>query len=111
VTGAAPHNGPGPVSRPTTSSEEAAQALRLRADRPRITRLSRKVLAGGTALALLLIFGAVLWALQSNRPHNQAPDELYSTDSSQRRRWLGHIATGLFGRSTRRAPPRTSIAA
>jgi type IV secretion system protein VirB10 len=80
VTGAAPHNGPGPVSGPTTSSEEAAQALRLGADRPRITRLSRKVLAGGTALALLLISGAVLWALRSNHPHNQAPDELYSTD-------------------------------
>ena len=80
MTGAAPHNGLGPVSGPTTSSEEATQALRLRADRPRITRLSRKVLAGGTALALLLISGAVLWALRSNHPHNQAPDELYSTD-------------------------------
>jgi type IV secretion system protein VirB10 len=28
----------------------------------------------------LLIFGAVLWALRSNHPHNPAPDELYSTD-------------------------------
>jgi type IV secretion system protein VirB10 len=54
--------------------------LRLRAERPRITRLSRKVLAGGTALALLLISGAVLWALKSNHPHNPTPDELYSTD-------------------------------
>jgi type IV secretion system protein VirB10 len=54
--------------------------LRLRAERPKITRLSRKVLAGGTALALVLISGAVLWALRGNRPHNPAPDELYSTD-------------------------------
>jgi type IV secretion system protein VirB10 len=61
-------------------SDDNAQALRLRAERPRITRLSRKVLAGGTALALLLISGAVLWALSSNRPHGPAPDELYSTD-------------------------------
>ena len=61
-------------------SDENAQALRLRAERPRITRLSRKVLAGGTALAFLLISGAVLWALRSNRPHGPAPDELYSTD-------------------------------
>jgi type IV secretion system protein VirB10 len=45
-----------------------------------ITRLSRKVLAGGTALALLLISGAVLWALRSNRPNSPAADELYSTD-------------------------------
>jgi type IV secretion system protein VirB10 len=31
-------------------------------------------------LALLLISGAVLWALRSNHPHNPTPDELYSTD-------------------------------
>jgi type IV secretion system protein VirB10 len=54
--------------------------LRLGAERPRITRLSRKVLAGGAALALLLISGAVLWALRNNQPRNPAPDELYSTD-------------------------------
>jgi type IV secretion system protein VirB10 len=29
---------------------------------------------------LLLISGAVLWALSSNHPRNPAPDELYSTD-------------------------------
>jgi type IV secretion system protein VirB10 len=38
------------------------------------------VLAGGTALALLLISGAVLWALRSNHPRSPAPDELYITD-------------------------------
>jgi type IV secretion system protein VirB10 len=54
--------------------------LRLRAERPRITLLSRKILAGGTALALLLISGAVLWALRGNHPRSPAPDELYSTD-------------------------------
>ena len=70
----------GPVSRGPSSSEKGTQALRLGAERPRITRLSRRVLAGGTALALLLISGAVLWALRSNQPHNPSPDELYSTD-------------------------------
>ena len=80
MTGNGPNESLGPVSGPTSSSDDSAQALRLRADHPRITRLSRKVLAGGTALALLLISGAVLWALRSNHPHNPAPDELYSTD-------------------------------
>jgi type IV secretory pathway VirB10-like protein len=61
-------------------SADSAQPLHLSAERPKITRLSRKVLAGGTAVALLLISGAVLWALRSNRPHDTAPDELYSTD-------------------------------
>ena len=70
----------GPVSRGPSSPEKGTQALRLGAEPPRITRLSRKVLAGGTALALLLISGAVLWALRSNQPHNLSSDELYSTD-------------------------------
>lgn len=70
----------GPASPKPASSEKGTQALRLGAERPRITRLSRKVLAGGTTLALLVIFGAVLWALRTNQPHNLIPDELYSTD-------------------------------
>ncbi len=45
-----------------------------------MTRLSRKVLAGGSAVALLAIGGAILWSLQNNRPRNQSVDELYSTD-------------------------------
>jgi type IV secretory pathway VirB10-like protein len=69
-----------PVSRGASSPEKGTQPLRLGAERPRITRLSRKVLAGGTALALLLISGAVLWALRNNQSHNTSPGELYSTD-------------------------------
>ena len=78
------NNGPsesrGPASGPGLSPDEPAQGLRLRAERPGITRLSRKVLAGGTALILLLISGAVLWSLRSNHPRSPALDELYSTD-------------------------------
>ncbi|RTL74482.1 MAG: TrbI/VirB10 family protein [Bradyrhizobiaceae bacterium] len=78
------HNGPGesvsPVTGPRQSPDDRTQALRLGAERPRITRLSRKVLAGASALALVLISGAVLWALRSNHPRSPAPDELYSTD-------------------------------
>ena len=77
-------NGPSesvsPVSGPRPSPDDRAQALRLGVERPRITRLSRKVLASGTALALLLISGAVLWALRTSHQRNPAPDELYSTD-------------------------------
>ena len=80
MTGNGPNEGVGPVSSPTPTSEDATQALRLHGEHPRITRLSRKVLAGGTAMALLLISGAVLWALRSNHSHNPAADELYSTD-------------------------------
>ena len=80
MTGSQPTKSPDAVSGSAPSSDDLGQTLRLRAERPRITRLSRKVLAGGSALALLLISGAVLWALRSSRLHSPAPDELYSTD-------------------------------
>jgi type IV secretory pathway VirB10-like protein len=80
VTVNEPNESAAPAAEQTPSSDDNAQALRLRPAHPRITRLSRKVLAGGTALALLLISGAVLWALRSNHAHAPAPDELYSTD-------------------------------
>lgn len=73
-------NGADPTPERSSSPDDRAQALRLGADRPRITRLSRKVLAGGTALPLLLVSGALLWALRNNHPRIPAPDELYSTD-------------------------------
>ncbi|SDO66489.1 TrbI/VirB10 family protein [Afipia sp. GAS231] len=65
---------------PPQTQDEQSTNFRLRAEHPRVTRLSRKVLAGGSAVALLVIGGAVLWSLQSNRFRNQAADELYSTD-------------------------------
>lgn len=65
---------------PPQTPEQHSRSFRLRAEPPRVTRLSRKVLAGGSAVALLVIGGAVLWSLQSNRPRNQTTDELYSTD-------------------------------
>jgi type IV secretion system protein VirB10 len=65
---------------PPQTPDEQSSSFRLRAEHPRVTRLSRKVLAGGSAVALLVIGGTVLWSLQNNRSRNQAADELYSTD-------------------------------
>jgi type IV secretory pathway VirB10-like protein len=65
---------------PPQTQDEQSRNFRLRAAHPRVTRLSRKVLAGGTAAALLFIGGAVLWSLQSNRSRSQTADELYSTE-------------------------------
>lgn len=66
------------------------QPFRLRSEGPRVTRLSRTVLIGGTALGLILVCGAVLWALQGDRLHGVAPQELYTTDRSR-------VADGLAG--------------
>jgi type IV secretion system protein TrbI len=65
-------------------------SMRLRAERPRVTRLSRKVLAGAAAVGSAAIFGATFWALQNNRSHTSAPPELYTTDHH-------NVADGLTG--------------
>ncbi|MGC1561284.1 MAG: conjugal transfer protein TraI, partial [Bradyrhizobium sp.] len=78
--------------------------MRLGAERPRVTRLSRKVLAGAAAVGSAAIFGATFWALQNNRSHTNAPSELYTTDHH-------NVADGLEGLPRdyagvpRKAPP------
>ncbi|ABQ35472.1 TrbI/VirB10 family protein [Bradyrhizobium sp. BTAi1] len=59
--------GKGTSARPNDPEPAAdpAASFRLGGEPPRITRLSRKILASGSAVALALIAGAVLWALQS----------------------------------------------
>lgn len=54
--------------------------MRLRGEAPRVTRLSRRVLAGLGLVASLGIGGALIYALQT-RHRGPANDELYSTDN------------------------------
>ena len=63
-----------------TISTDTAAPMRLRAEPPRVTRLSRKMLAGVGAVALLGIGGALIYALQTR---DGGPDggELYSTEN------------------------------
>ncbi|MDG4887847.1 MULTISPECIES: TrbI/VirB10 family protein [unclassified Mesorhizobium] len=65
-----------------SENETAAQPMRLRADPPRVTRLSRKVLAGIGFLASLSIGGALIYALQT-RDSGRRGEELYSTSNRQ----------------------------
>ncbi|MET3354312.1 UNVERIFIED_ORG: type IV secretion system protein VirB10 [Xanthobacter viscosus] len=58
--------------------EEAAAPMRLRAEPPRVTRLSRKVLAGIGLVAGLGLGGALIYALQTRHAGTGA-EELYST--------------------------------
>ena len=60
--------------------DDRADAMRLRGTPPRVTRLSRKVLAGLGAVALVGIGGALIYALQT-KDRTGAPDELYSTEN------------------------------
>lgn len=61
------------------SASEAATPMRLRAEPPQVTRLSRKVLAGIGAVASLGIAGALIYALQT-LDSETGGEELYSTD-------------------------------
>ena len=62
------------------TTTETAAPMRLRAEAPRVTRLSRKMLAGVGAVALLGIGGAVIYALQT-RDMGGSGEELYSTEN------------------------------
>ena len=65
------------MSEETTTN---APPMRLRAEPPSVTRLSRKMLAGVGAVALLGIGGALIYALQT-RDMSGNGEELYSTEN------------------------------
>jgi type IV secretion system protein TrbI len=58
---------------------EIAAELRLRPERPRVVRLSRRVLGLLAGVSAVALGGALIWALQTNRP--DAPAELYNTEN------------------------------
>ncbi len=72
-----------------SDTENNTEPMRLRAEPPRVTRLSRKVLASVAAVALVGIGGALVYALQT-RDAGKGGEELYSTDNRQ-------TADGLAG--------------
>jgi type IV secretion system protein VirB10 len=64
------------------TSTDTAAAMRLRADPPRVTRISRKVIVGLGVVAGLGIGAALIYGLQ--RPdRTPAPEELITTDRRQ----------------------------
>lgn len=64
----------------TGSTADAAAPMRLRAEAPRVTRLSRKVLAGIGLVASVGLGGALIYALQT-RDGGKSAEELYSTEN------------------------------
>lgn len=73
----------------TEAETSTAAPMRLRGEPPRVTRLSRKVLASVAAVALVGIGGALIYALQT-RDGGTGGEELYSTNNRQ-------TADGLAG--------------
>lgn len=71
---------PDEEARPLTVEPVGPAPMRLRADPPRVTRLSRKVLAGLGLVASVGIGGALIYALQT-RDGRRPNEELYSTEN------------------------------
>ncbi|MCK1323578.1 TrbI/VirB10 family protein [Bradyrhizobium sp. 156] len=67
-------------ARPLTGEPVSPAAMRLRAEPPRVTRLSRKVLAGLGLVASVGIGGALVYALQT-RDGARPNEESYSTEN------------------------------
>ncbi len=65
-----------------SDTDTNAAPMRLRAEAPRVTRLSRKMLASVAAVALVGIGGALIYALQT-RTGGDGGEELYSTANRQ----------------------------
>ncbi|MBY6243686.1 TrbI/VirB10 family protein [Methylosinus sp. Sm6] len=77
--------------------------LRLRGERPRVTRLSRKVLIGMASVAALAIAGALGYALQP-RDRSGAAQELYNTQNRPAADGLANLPKDYTG-MPRPAPP------
>lgn len=63
------------------SERDIAQELRLRPEPPRVTRLSRRVLAAIGGASAIVIAGAMLWGLHTHQGTGPGSQELYNTDT------------------------------
>src|SRR5262249_27851742 len=64
------------------NDRELAAELRLRPERPPVTRLSRRVLMGLAAVAGISISGALIWGLNQGQTKTKSATELYNTGNT-----------------------------
>jgi type IV secretion system protein VirB10 len=82
--------------RENSTITDVTAPMRLRAEPPRVTRLSRKMLMGVGAVALLGIGGALIYALQT-RDAEPGGEELYSTENRPTADGLSGLPTDYTG--------------
>jgi type IV secretion system protein TrbI len=101
---------PNDTDAPLTGPPQGEAApTRLRADPPRVTRLSRKVLAGAGLIAALCIGGALIYAVQK-RAAGPAGEELYSTANRRTADGLAACRATIPVRCSARRCPAISAA-
>src|ERR1700693_1862578 len=92
----------GPTAQQSQGANLAAQ-LQLRPAPPRVMRLSRKVLIGLAAVAVIAISGALIWGLYQRR-NPVAGTELYNTENKTTPDGLSTLPRDYTG-VPRNAPP------
>jgi type IV secretory pathway VirB10-like protein len=93
------------VPQPEHNRELAAE-LRLRPERPPVTRLSRRILIGLGAFAAVVISGALIWGLYQGQRKTTAGNELYNTDNKPTPDGLATLPRDYTG-LPRNSPPPT----
>lgn len=93
----------GPEEQPPSPTPVVPPDLRLRGERPRVTRLSRRVLIGLGAVSALAVAGALGYALQTRNATQSGP-ELLSTQNRPSAEGLAGLPRDYTG-LPRQAPP------
>jgi type IV secretion system protein TrbI len=87
---------------------DLAAELRLRPERPSVTRLSRRVLMALVALATVSVCGALIWALSNGQRKSTAATELYSTENKPTPDGLSALPRDYTGLPPNSLPPTRS---
>ena len=78
---------------------ETAAGFRLRPERPRVMRLSRKVLAGLAGVTSIAVLGLLIWALDTSK-RQQSGQELFNTDNKTTPDGLASLPKDYIGSPT-----------
>ena len=79
--------------------------LRLRTERPPVTRLSRKVLTGLASIAAITVSGALIWALYQGSRKSGGGPELYNTETKTTPDGLSSLPRDYAGIPGNTPPP------
>ena len=90
---------------PKSGRRDPAADLRLRPERPPVTRLSRKALMGLAAIAVILISGALVWGLSHGRKKPTGETEVYNTENKPTPDGLTALPRDYSGLSRSNPPP------
>ena len=90
---------------PKSGSRNLAADLRLRPERPPVTRLSRKALMGLAAVAAILISGALIWGLYQGQKKPAGGTEVYNTENKPTPDGLTALPRDYTGVTRSNLPP------